>query len=492
MASVYKRKRDLERALARQENASSVPWYIHYTDHLGNRVTAVGFPDKRETERLAARLEHEAMLRRRGLIDPEQEEVQEKKRSPLRDHLKIFEKSLSDNTPKHVKLVLGRVRRIVEGCQFETAAQIDPEKVENFLRELATKKQLKNRTYNHYLQALDEFCQWMVRTRRMAVNPLIGLGRRNADVDMRRRRALSVEELSKLLQSARNSGITIQCFDGETRARIYLLSFLTGLRRTEIASLTPSSFNLDNKHPTVTVEASVSKHRRRDVLPLHPQLVVMLRKWIRGIAPEQVLFPKLAKRRTWRMVKLDLERVGISYKTAEGVADFHAAGRHTYITELLRNGATLPEAKELARHSDVKMTMRYTHVGMEDRARALSGLPVPKVSTQPPKSPEPTGQPNGSQSRGQRCPVMTSRGLSERRRSPGRKTRNPRRSEGYDASCHQVTPSGTEGASVEAAGIEPASRNSSTPASTCVVELFNLAAEHPCRPGCLTASPELF
>ena len=34
------------------------------------------------------------------------------------------------------------------------------------------------------------------------------------------------------------------------------------------------------------------------------------------------------------MFKLDRERVGIPYKTAEGVADFHAAGRHTCITEL--------------------------------------------------------------------------------------------------------------------------------------------------------------
>ena len=33
------------------------------------------------------------------------------------------------------------------------------------------------------------------------------------------------------------------------------------------------------------------------------------------------------------MVKKDLERVGIPYKTEEGVADFHAAGRHTHITE---------------------------------------------------------------------------------------------------------------------------------------------------------------
>ena len=66
----------------------------------------------------------------------------------------------------------------------------------------------------------------------------------------------------------------------------------------------------------------------------------------------------------------------------QGVADFHAAGRHTYVTELLRNGTMLPEARELARHSDVRLTMRYTHIGLDDQAKALSGLPLPKRAGQ--------------------------------------------------------------------------------------------------------------
>lgn len=150
---------------------------------------------------------------------------------------------------------------------------------------------------------------------------------------------------------------------------------MTGLRRNEIASLTPLSFSLDSEMPTVTVEAAFSKHRRKDVLPLHPEFVLMLGEWLKGVPPDVPLFPGLAKRRTWYMVKTDLEAAGIEYETAEGIADFHAAGRHTHITELLRNGATLPQAKELARHSDVKMTMRYTHIGIEDQAKALKQLP---------------------------------------------------------------------------------------------------------------------
>ena len=72
------------------------------------------------------------------------------------------------------------------------------------------------------------------------------------------------------------------------------------------------------------------------------------------------------------MIKKDLEAAGIAYETVDGIADFHAAGRHTYITQLLRSGVSVPEAKELARHSDVNMTMRYTHIGIDDQAEALA------------------------------------------------------------------------------------------------------------------------
>ena len=83
------------------------------------------------------------------------------------------------------------------------------------------------------------------------------------------------------------------------------------------------------------------------------------------------------------MVRKDLERVGIPYETEDGIVDFHAAGRHTHITELLRNGTSLVEAKELARHSDVNMTMRYTHIGIHDQAKAVAMLPAPKPVEKP-------------------------------------------------------------------------------------------------------------
>jgi len=367
MASVFKRGRDKKKRRAF--------WYVSYTDHKGIRRTRKGFTDKLLTEQLGAKLENEAMLRQRGLIDPEDERLAQQRAFPISGHLVAFEKSLAPNSEKYVKLLMSRVRRLVDECGFDVAGDIDPETVATTLQEMREDEGFGHRTYNHYVQALNTFCNWLVRSRRLSANPIVSVERLNNDVDVRHpRRALSPDEVNSLVESARNSGEIIADLTGEERARVYIVSYMTGLRRKEMASLTPRSFDLDGEPPTLTVQATVSKHRKKDVLPLHRELVAMLREWTQGVRPEEHLFDRLDRKKTWLMVKKDLERVGIPYENEHGFADFHAAGRHSHVTELLRSGASLPEARELARHADVRTTMKYTHIGMDDRAKALSNL----------------------------------------------------------------------------------------------------------------------
>ncbi len=49
---------------------------------------------------------------------------------------------------------------------------------------------------------------------------------------------------------------------------------------------------------------------------------------------------------------------------------------HSHITGLMRSGASSPEAQKLARHTDIKQTMKYTHIGIDDQAKAVGNLPV--------------------------------------------------------------------------------------------------------------------
>jgi len=77
------------------------------------------------------------------------------------------------------------------------------------------------------------------------------------------------------------------------------------------------------------------------------------------------------------MLRFDLEAAGIPDRDAEGhVCDFHAL-RHSYVSLLARSGIHPKLAQELARHSDIRLTINvYTHPRLHDLAGALDGLPA--------------------------------------------------------------------------------------------------------------------
>ena len=231
--------------------------------------------------------------------------------------------------------------------------------------------------FNHYLTAFKSFCKWMVRDGRVAENPVAYLTGLNAKTDLRRqRRALSVEELRKLLDETRRGpdrfGMT-----GPERAMLYRVAVETGLRRGELASLTRVSFALEGMRPTVTVQAGYSKHRREDVLPLRPDTAADLKDLLAGKMPGAPAFAVPADRHeSAAMFRADLEAVGLSYVDAAGqFADFHAL-RHTCGSLLAASGCHPKVAQSIMRHCTIDLTMsRYTHVFAGQEADAVAALP---------------------------------------------------------------------------------------------------------------------
>ena len=142
--------------------------------------------------------------------------------------------------------------------------------------------------------------------------------------------------------------------------------------------LTRQSFRLDEETPTVTVQAAYSKHRRQDVLPLHPSLVAMLRPWLAAKPTWGRIWPgKWAEYKfAGKMMQVDLQAAGVDYIDAHGLyADFHAL-RHTFITNMMKSGVNPKTAQALARHSTIDLTMNvYTSLTVTDQAAALNTLP---------------------------------------------------------------------------------------------------------------------
>ncbi len=217
----------------------------------------------------------------------------------------------------------------------------------------------------------------MVKDGRATQSPVAHLDGLNVKTDRRRdRRALSIEDLRKLLDATR-TGPERFGMAAADRAMLYRLAAETGLRRGELESLTRSSFNLNPKAPTVTVEAGYSKHRRQDVLPLRVDTAAELAATMAHKLPHALAFNMPADRRVSAMMfRQDIEAAGLPYSDEAGrFADFHSL-RHTFGTNLARAGIQPKQAMDLMRHSDINLTMaRYSHTVIGEQAVAVAALP---------------------------------------------------------------------------------------------------------------------
>ncbi len=206
-------------------------------------------------------------------------------------------------------------------------------------------------TTNHYLTAIKGFTRWLgpARENRFPTDPLACLARMNAAAAglRRRRRALDPAEFAALLAAARG-GRPFRGLTGPDRAALYALVARAGLRASELASLSPASF--DFAAPSVTVGAAYSKRRRTDVQPLPAETAEQLRAYVKDRPAASPLWPGSWPDDGAEMVRLDLAAAGIAYIDADGLAyDFHAL-RHQFISDMVNAGVHPKDAQTLARH----------------------------------------------------------------------------------------------------------------------------------------------
>ena len=234
-------------------------------------------------------------------------------------------------------------------------------------------------TSNAYLAAVKGFTRWLARDRRTGSDPLTVLSRNEGRLGSApRTRALHEPELRALLDAAADSAAVFRDLTGPDRSMLYAVAMTTGFRAGELASLEPGSFTLDADPPTATVKAAYSKNRRTSCQPLPLDVAEALRVYLDGRPAGAPVWPGSWAEDAADMLRLDLAAAGIPFADPEGrVCDFHAL-RHSYITLLQRSGVHPKLAQELARHSDIRLTMNvYTHAHLHDLAGAVEGLPKP-------------------------------------------------------------------------------------------------------------------
>jgi integrase len=212
--------------------------------------------------------------------------------------------------------------------------------------------------------ALSAIVSWLRKQNRVAANPFELVSK----VDVRGkesfyRRALNDDEARKLLAVPRRP--------------LYLLAVHTGLRRGEINALRWGDLHLDVTNPFYVVPVAKSKSRKEQPRPLHYELVRELQamKSAGKVTPDTLVFPEQVP--ATKVIRADFKTAGIPLVDERGHrVDFHAL-RMTYITRLQRAGVSPREAMELARHSDMRLTMKtYTDAAALPLAATVRGLPA--------------------------------------------------------------------------------------------------------------------
>ncbi|TWT40948.1 Tyrosine recombinase XerC [Phycisphaerae bacterium RAS1] len=318
--------------------------------------------DRETAEQVLRQLIRRTERRAVGLID----RAVESAGLPLRVALARFARYMRQRKLSyvHVRKTLTRVKWIADTAGIIRLADVNAPNVSKSLAVLAGRNRAP-KTYNDYRAAMFGFCRWAVSPGELLDrNPMTDVTRRDIDGDIRKvRRALTPQEAGRLLAAA------------GPRALWYETAMLTGLRCGEMARLEWRDVDLVASRPGLTLRAEATKARRADIIPLKASLATKLRE-LRpaNTKPTDRVFPRTPKRETFRA---DCDRAGVSWKADDRgrTLDRHSL-RTTFVSWLGAAGVDPQAARQLARHTDIRLTMQtYTDPRLINTAAAVEHLP---------------------------------------------------------------------------------------------------------------------
>lgn len=395
-------------------------WYARIRLANGSRVdVSTGCRDKSAAASRLVELAAEQEKIRAGIISEREANTAKHGHALLDDARQAFLDSMTARgcSSSHVKKTKAYLKEAADALGWRAVRDMNRAALEGWMEEQRIAGR-GARVCNGHLAAWNAFGNWMFRAGRIQANPFTGARKFDAKADRRRvRRALTVEELAALIQTARTRPVTDALkgnpgggamkknradvkdrtldrlrFLGWTRALAYWTAAATGLRWGELRSITLGAVCLDVDPPHLVLAAKDEKARRGAQIPLPGDLAAELGMYLperrsrlvglpgASVVPfpcgldEAPLFDVPAKMSA--VFDADREAAGIPKRDGSGrVVDVHAL-RHTFGTMLARAGVPLQLAQRAMRHSTPELTANvYTHLGLVDVAGAVDRLP---------------------------------------------------------------------------------------------------------------------
>jgi len=355
---IFKHKRKLKDGKTKTARTYSGRYRLSGEFHT--TTVCLGVTDKQAAEEKLNKIVREREQELLGIVAPKMQRDAAKKELAL--HLQEFLESLSlDCAPKYVRNMESRLQILKRECRWRFFAHVTADSFEEWRRKNSTKA---IKTLNDYLDAARSFLNWLVKMKRLALNPLLHLEKLDGNGrQTRMRRALSQDAMMRLVSVA-----------GERKIG-YLFAVHSGLRRNELRTLVWADIHLDAEAPYVCVRRQYAKNRKEEPVALHTDLVFELRKMkTTDTKPSDAvlkpgMLPGMSK------MKSDLKRAGIEFIENGKRADFHAL-RHTLATNCSLCGVPPRLAQGMMRHGDLRLTMQtYTDQSALSLASVVRMLP---------------------------------------------------------------------------------------------------------------------
>ncbi len=162
-------------------------------------------------------------------------------------------------------------------------------------------------------------------------------------------------------------------FDSQTERLVLRMLYETGMRRSELASLTLGSIDLGAR--TIKVRGKRNKER---IIPIESELANNISRYLslreetlmqqKAQHPEKEMTDRLLINSKGRPISDNkIYRIVEQYMRPWSTADRTSPHvfRHTFATHMLSEGANIDAIKELLGHSSLSSTEIYTHVSRE-------------------------------------------------------------------------------------------------------------------------------
>lgn len=213
---------------------------------------------------------------------------------------------------------------------------------------------IKKSSIRTYWSKMNNFFEWLRVQKYIKVNPMREMKR--PTVVYEDKKFLSKQQIEKIITAVHNHSNNDLFLLKRNLAIIYTFLFC-GLRREELLSLQIRDIDLERK--ILTVRAENSKIPRTRKIPLHSQVVMYLKDYLKERKGYTTPYVFNSKRRDDRLSSDGIKQLIDKIKEGSHVCFHLHQFRHTFAVNFLKTSNNVVMLKQLMGHTNIQMTMSY-------------------------------------------------------------------------------------------------------------------------------------